>query len=188
MKKLMFAALAVAGMSAVAADFKPVAVEKLTLSFKQVNKEKVESVKYNGFVFTSDKGEQKAVIWNKKAQLACVTNETAFGKSVNLKKVYEIVPPYVVADYATEIFSGAKKAGKSISFAKDYVGYGSGTYAAGTGFLIEKESISGNIVNQKTREYGTWKLAYDKSTVKKLEGKYTIKDVLVKNKVEFWDL
>ena len=47
------------------------------------------------------------------------------------------------------------------------------------------------MVNQATHEYGTWKLSFDKSTTKacdhNVNGKFTIQDVLIKNKVEFWD-
>ena len=193
MKKLMFAALAVAGMSAVAADFAPVAIEKVQFSLKQVNKEKVDSVKYNGFIFWGAKeGEMKAVVWDKNSKNMIPTNctEKAFGKDVKLKKVYSLVD---LGAYDADIYVGNKKSGKYITFDKGYVGYGSGSVAAKAdlmkGSLTIKESVSGNVVNKDDRKYGTWKMSFDKSTTKKLDGKtITIKDVLVKNKVEFWDL
>ena len=197
MKKLMFAALAVASMSAIAAEnFVPAAIEKVQLKFKKVGKEKVESVNYNGFVFWKDeKTAPVAVIWDKKDQINCVTNVEAFGKNVKLKKVAKTIN---LGDYSTTLYTSAanKKQGKGISFGKDYIGYGSGSCTLVGDFLSGevlklKESISGNIVNQAEREYGTWKLAFDKSTTKACaynrDGAYTIKDVLIKNKVEFWD-
>ena len=191
MKKLMFAALAVAGMSAVAADFAPVAIEKVQFTLKQVNKAKVDSVKYNGFVFWDKDGNAKPIIWDKNSKSMIPTNctEKAFDKDVNIKKVYQKVD---LGAFDTDIFVGDKKSGKYITFDKGYVGYGSGSVAAKAdlmkGSLSIKESVSGNVVNKDGRIYGTWKMSFDKSTTKKLEGKYGIKDVLVKNKVEFWDL
>lgn len=196
MKKLMFAALAVAGMSAFAADFAPVAIEKLTLNLKQVNKAKVDSVKYNGFVFWDANGNTKAVVWDKNSKAMIQTNctEKAFGKDVKIKKVYKLVE---LGDFEARIDSGDKKQGKAIAFGNGYLGYGSGS-ALISADLVKgditkiKESISGNMVNVNEKDgrmYGTWKLSFDKSTSKKLDGKtITIKDVLVKNKVEFWDL
>ena len=203
MKKLMFAALAVAGMSAVAADFAPVAIEKVQFSLKQVNAAKVDSVKYNGFIFWgANAGEMKAVVWDKNSKAMIQTNctEKAFGKDVKIKKVYQTVD---LGDFEARIDSGDKKQGKAIAFGNGYLGYGSGS-ALISADLVKgditkiKESISGNMVNvNKTDKdkdkdgqmYGTWKLSFDKSTSKKLDGKtITIKDVLVKNKVEFWDL
>lgn len=194
MKKLMVAALAVAGMSAFAADFAPVAVEKIQMTLKQVNQAKVDSVKYNGFVFWDKTGATKTVVWDKNSKAMIPTNctETAFGKNVKLKKVYKTVD---LGAYDADIFAGQKKSGKYITFGegdKGYIGYGAGSVAAKAdlmkGTLTIKESVSGNLVNKNERMYGTWKLSFDKSTTKNLAGKYTIKDVLVKNKVEFWDL
>ena len=196
MKKLMFAALAVAGMSAFAAEnFVPKAVEKVQLSFKKVSDKstKIESVKYNGFVFWKDANtDPVAVIWNKKDQLNCATNVTAFGKSVKLKKVSKTVDLGKFVITSLDSISGGKKQGKGISFGENYKGYGSGscTLTANvlTGDVLKlKESISGNMVNQDTHEYGTWKLSFDKSTTKNIASTYKISDVLIKNKVEFWD-
>ena len=196
MKKLMFAALAVAGMSAVAADFAPVAIEKVQFSLKQVNAAKVDSVKYNGFIFWgANAGEMKAVVWDKNSKNMIPTNctEKAFGKDVKLKKVYKTVN---LGEYFARIDDGDKKQGKGIQFGQDYLGYGSGS-AVISADLVKgditkiKESISCNMVNVNEKDgrmYGTWKMSFDKSTTKKLDGKVTIKDVLVKNKVEFWDL
>ena len=195
MKKLMFAALAVAGMSAVAADFAPVAIEKIQFSLKQVNKAKVDSVKYNGFVFWDANGNTKAVVWDKNSKNMIATNgqETAFGKTVKFKKVYQTVN---LGEYDARIDNGDKKQGKAIAFGDSYLGYGSGSAIISADLIKKnitgvKESISGNLVNVNEKDgrmYGTWKMSFDKSTTKKLDGKVTIKDVLVKNKVEFWDL
>ena len=198
MKKLMFAALAVAGMSAVAAEeFVPVAVEKVQLSLKQVNSNKVDSVKYNGFIFWDTNGVKKAVVWanNSKSMIETNTTEKAFGKDVRLKKVYRTVN-LGEYDHRIDAPKDNKKQGKAIWFGDSYLGYGSGSAVIDADLVKGdlkkiKESVSGNMVNinkKDGRMYGTWKMTFDKSTSQKLDGKVGIKDVLVKNKVEFWDL
>ena len=196
MKKLMFAALAVAACNAFAMkDFQPQAVEKIQLTLKQVSSNKVESVKYKGFIFwTEGMKDEIAVLWNTKDTIPTNGTETAFGKKVSFKKVYKTVN---LGEYTSSLFtvSSNKKQGKGISFGKDYIGYGSGTCTLEGDFLQAeiskiKESISGNMVNQAEREYGTWKLSFDKSTTKACRGvsqAFNVSDVLKKNKVEFWD-
>ena len=195
MKKLMFAALAVAGMSAFAETNDYVAVEKLTLSLKAIttNESKVVSEKINGFIFTKADGSREVYTWVKgvAAMPEGATNnwQAADGKKIKVTKAYPLVD--LGAYKAGNIVStkDAKKQGKKITFDKGYVGFGAGSYKAGTGFLIEKESISGNIVAGDLCKYGTWKVSYDKSTTKLMtDKKWTVKDVLGKNKVEFWDL
>ena len=200
MKKLMFAALAVAGMSAVAAEgFNPdaaVAVEKIQLTLKAVNTNALASVKLNGFVFTDTNQFQKAYVWSKaEADMTgqdhewLVTNKAQKVKKISLKKVSKLEN---LGAYNAEIFLGQKKSGKSVNFDKGYVGYGSGSVSAWAdlvkGNLKAKESVSGNIVNQAERKYGTWKLSFDKADTKLLSEGWTVKDILGKAKVEFWDL
>lgn len=196
MKKLMIAALAVAGMSAFAAEgFDPngiLAAEKVSLTLKQVN-EKVDSIKYNGFVFWDTNGVTKAYVWDTKDQLKGEWKV----KLPDAKKETTVKKAYVLKDlgeYDSEVYTTAasSKQGKSISFGKDYLGYGSGKMLMTIDMLKQKakvaESVSGNMVNQAEREYGTWKMSYDSSTTKLIQKGYTVKDVLNKNKVEVWEL
>ena len=195
MKKLMFAALAVAGMSAFAETNDYVAVEKLTLSLKAIttNESKVVSEKINGLIFTKADGAKEVYTWVKGvAEMPDgATNnwKTADGKQIKVAKAYPLVDLGAYTEGNIVSSKDAKKQGKKIAFDKGYVGFGAGSYKGGTGFLIEKESISGNIVAGDLNKYGTWKVSYDKSTTKLMkEKKWTVKDVLGKNKVEFWDL
>ena len=197
MKKLMFAALAVAGMSAFAETNEYVAVEKLTLTLKSIttNESKVVSEKINGFVFTKADGAQEVYTWTKGVAdmpADVETNNTwkaADGKKIKVARAYPLVDLGAYEAGNVVNTKDATKQGKKITFGNDYVGFGAGSYKAGTGFLIEKESISGNIVAGDLCKYGTWKVSYDKSTTKLMkEKKWTVKDVLGKNKVEFWDI
>ena len=224
MKKLMFAALAVAGMSAVAADkaeFKPVVAEKLTISVKTVDPTvtKVATTKINGFVFTDKDGKQQVYTWTK----ALNTNEpdgltyewTAGDGKTKIKtkagKLYDLTTLGRELKYGCRFdeIKGGKKQGKAIVFQDassdatgrstfmHWAGYGSGSAQYTTlstphkdSIVGAKESISGNIVKFADNGgfYGTWKMSLDKSTTKNLTEKgWTIKDVLGKNKVEFWD-
>ena len=194
MKKLMFAALAVAGMTAFADTNETfVAAEKIQLTLKTVDKEKLNSVKLNGLVFIKEDLSVKVVTWGKETIAKADEHKCKDGKVIKNKKFY--VPVNLGAYDAKFYMEGQKKQGKAISFGKDYIGYGSGSIV-GTASTDDKvarnytkESVSGNIVNQATRQYGTWKMSLDKSTGKLLkEKKYSMEDVLAKNKVEYWDL
>ena len=229
MKKLMFAALAVAGMSAVAdntnetvvADFKPVVAEKLQISVKSVDPttEKVASTKINGFVFTDTNGVKQVYTWTKalntKEPTGLVYEWTAGDGKQKIKtkagKIYDLTPLGRELKYGCRFdeLKGGKKQGKAIVFQdpsdKDsagkatfmhWAGYGSGSALYETlstphkdSIVGAKESISGNIVkfNEDGGVYGTWKMSLDKGTTKLLANGWTVKDVLGKNKVEFWD-
>ena len=197
MKKLMFAALAVAGMSAFA-EAKYVAVEKLALTLKSINpaETKVVTEKVNGFVFTKADGAQEVYTWTTADKLGADewpdgaegSWKSADGKKIKVTKAYPLVNLGEYSEGEVINAKDSKKQGKKIAFGKDYVAFGTGSYAGGTGFLIAKESISGNIVAADLNKYGTWKVSYDNATTKLMAEKgWTVKDVLGKNKVEFWD-
>ena len=199
MKKLMFAALAVAGMSAVAAEFTPVAkdfkakaAEKITLTLKQVTDAKLESVKFNGFIFWDNEGNQKVCIWDKNSKKQITTgipqevSTKASKKPVNLKKVAPLVD---LGAYSFDYDPSSKKPGKWLKFGENYQGYGSGSLIVGTDtkIIYAKESISGNIVSIKDKQYGTWKMSIDNGAKKLFDKEYSVMDILIKNKVEFWE-
>ena len=208
MKKLMIAALAVAGMSAFAADAKYQAVvEKFQVSVKTCSPSNgLESVKLKGLAFwdLSDQaawtaGKPTLVLWDSKAKvtpkdpIVWQDPAKAAGKTTKIKTYY---PGYVAPCELTDLFAAMKKGkvakmGQGITLADNsgnkYLGYGSGkrTMQDKADKTALSGTIAGNIVSIDAKSYGTWKIAFDKSSTKLvLEKGYKMEDVLLKNKVE----
>ena len=205
MKKLMIAALAVAGMSAFAADanYKAV-VEKFQITVKAAQSNAVESIKMKGFAFwdynaTTGLADQPTlVLWNTKDKVNAkakplVWKDPANGKE---KKITSYYNGYVTPCKFTDLFVTVKKgkpgtAGQGIEIGP-FVGYGTGKRtmadkAGATTDLLKliSGSIAGNIASTAARSYGTWKVSFDKSSTKLVLDKgYKMEDVLLKNKVE----
>lgn len=205
MKKLMFAALAVAGMSAFAADPELVLVDKVQISLKVLKANALESVKYKGFAFwnkgTGNEGlladQPVFVLWDTKDKMTGEMTRVLPDKKGKETKVKNPFKGYIVDGKLSELAVATKngkvvKAGQGVTFGTDLAGYGSGKRtmddkAGATTDLLKilSGTIAGNIAGVDSKQYGTWKIAFDKSSSKLvLDKKYTMHDILFKNKVE----
>ena len=206
MKKLMVAALAVAGMSAFAADAQYQAVvEKFQVSVKTCSPSNgLESVKYKGLAFWDLKdeaawkdGTPTLVLWDNKTKYQTEVKWTEPGKAKETTfKAGKLNVGYVAPCELTDLFASMKKGkvakmGQGIVLAdmkgNEFQGYGSGkrTMADKASATAISGTIAGNIVSLDAKSYGTWKISFDKSSTKLvLEKKYAMEDILFKNKVE----